>query len=355
MAGYDYGGAVIPWYEAPIARGYNYTWEKKPVAPPVEEVKQYIANENYQREKMQEGSGGLGGFLTSYVNPILDPMAADPIKTAAMLAAAVYAPYLIPVISGVDTAIAGGSPEDVIKSAAISYATQAVGGEIAGATGAEGFTGVTETGLPTLASETVGADVIGTTLLNEASSPTYDFSPEVPIQNVSPELDPTGSFAPYNPTPIYDFSPEVSVEQVSPELDPSSYPTPFEPAPVYDFSPDTPVENVSPELDPTGSMADSLNPSLKDIFKTLKTANTLKNLLTPQQRAAQALKMPQLTSLQNAQNTQQQANMANMLRGTQMAQTALPPIYKQANPFNFGQQNQPVQDTTALANLLRTA
>jgi hypothetical protein len=48
-------------------------------------------------------------------------------------------------------------------------------------------------------------------------------------------------------------------------------------------------------------------------------------------------------------------NMANMLRGTQLPQTALPPIYKQANPFNFGQQNQPVQDTTALANLLRTA
>lgn len=61
------------------------------------------------------------------------------------------------------------------------------------------------------------------------------------------------------------------------------------------------------------------------------------------------------TALNTAQNTQQQSNLANMLRGTQMAQTALPPIYKQANPFNFGQQNQPVQDTTALANLLRTA
>lgn len=61
------------------------------------------------------------------------------------------------------------------------------------------------------------------------------------------------------------------------------------------------------------------------------------------------------TALNTAQNTQQQSNLANMLRGTQMAQTALPPIYKQANPFNFGQQNQPVQDTNALANLLRTA
>ena len=73
--------------------------------------------------------------------------------------------------------------------------------------------------------------------------------------------------------------------------------------------------------------------------------------LTPQQQTQQL----QRTALQNAQNTQQQSNMANMLRGTQMAQTALPSIYKQANPFNFGQQNQPVQDTNALAKLLRTA
>ena len=85
----------------------------------------------------------------------------------------------------------------------------------------------------------------------------------------------------------------------------------------------------------------------KDVVDTLRTANTVKNVvkaLTPQEQA-----------LKNAQASQQQMNMANMLRGTQMAQTALPPIYKQANPFNFGQQNQPVQDTTALANLLRTA
>jgi len=61
------------------------------------------------------------------------------------------------------------------------------------------------------------------------------------------------------------------------------------------------------------------------------------------------------TALNTAQNTQQQSNMANMLRGTQMAQTALPAIYKQQNPFNFGQQNQPVQDVSELAKLLRTA
>lgn len=136
----DYNGAVIPWYERPLAGGFNYTWEEKPVAPPVPEIQQFIANETYIQEKMKEGSGGLGGFLTSYVNPVLDTAAADPLKTAAMLAASVYAPYLIPVIAGADTAIAGGDVEDVLKSAAIAYVSQAVGGEIKGALGgAEGI------------------------------------------------------------------------------------------------------------------------------------------------------------------------------------------------------------------------
>ena len=132
----DYGGAVIPWYERPLAGGFNYTWEEKPVAPPVPEIQQYIANETYIQEKMQEGSGGLGGFLTNIVNPILDPMAADPIKTAAIIAAtATGNAYLIPYIAGADTAIAGGSPEDVLKSAATAYVSQAVGGEISSALG----------------------------------------------------------------------------------------------------------------------------------------------------------------------------------------------------------------------------
>jgi hypothetical protein len=88
----------------------------------------------------------------------------------------------------------------------------------------------------------------------------------------------------------------------------------------------------------------SSTPSLSDALKAANTAKNVVKALTP---AEQALK--------NSQATQQQSNLANMLRGTQMAQTALPPIYKQANPFNFGQQNQPVQDVSALANLLRTA
>ena len=88
----------------------------------------------------------------------------------------------------------------------------------------------------------------------------------------------------------------------------------------------------------------STTPSLSDALKAANTAKNLVKALTP---AEQALK--------NSQATQQQSNLANMLRGAQMPQTALPPIYKQANPFNFGQQNQPVQDVSELAKLLRTA
>ena len=146
MATRDFGGAVIPWYEPVIVGSVNFVHEKMPANPPADEVQKYLANQAYVRSKRSEGNSGFGGFVDRYVNPILDPMAADPIKTAAMFAAAVYAPYLIPVIAGADTAIAGGSPEDVLKSAAIAYVTQAAGSEIAGATGSEGFTGASETG-----------------------------------------------------------------------------------------------------------------------------------------------------------------------------------------------------------------
>ena len=154
----DYGGAVIPWYEAPLAGGVNYTWQEKPAAPPIAEVRQYIANEQYQQEKMREGSGFLNDTLGNL----------NPIKIAAIVAATTAGmPYLIPAIAGADTAIQGGNIEDILKSAAISYATQAVGGEIAGA---GGFTGASETGLATLAGEGAAADVIGATLLNEVGT-----------------------------------------------------------------------------------------------------------------------------------------------------------------------------------------
>ena len=387
----DYGGEVIPWYDAPIIGATNFTWQPIPPNPSPEEIQKYIDNQKYQQMKMREGSG----FLNDFIGKL------EPIKIAAMIAATTAGmPYLIPVIAGADTAIKGGNVEDVLKSAAVAYATQAIGSEIAN-TG--GFTGVSETGLPTLAGEGIASDV-GATLLNEAGTTGLDTALDViPIDQaisipdvvtpdvltaddlytgqamtdlttpsdttkladlvrayetpteLTPTLDPNLiDVAPDNipiATPTYDFSPNVPVEQVSPELNPTgSLQTP-EPAPVYDFSPETPIEQVSPELDTTGTLSDSLNPTLKDVYKTLKTANTVRKILTPQEKLAQTLKTP----LQTAQASQQQTNLANVLRGTQLPQTALPAIYKQANPFNFGQQNQPVQDTNALANLLRTA
>jgi hypothetical protein len=88
----------------------------------------------------------------------------------------------------------------------------------------------------------------------------------------------------------------------------------------------------------------------KPMYETTETTP-----LTKPKLLSNILKSSLPQSLKTAQASQQQSNLANILRGTQMPQTALPSIYKQANPFNFGQQNQPVQDTTALANLLRTA
>jgi len=217
-----------------------------------------------------------------------------------------------------------------------------LGPELLAAEGA-GFTGATETGLATLAGEGAATDLAGTTLLGEAGL-TGAAESGIGEAFTSPIVD--APISQYELSPITDFSPNVPIESVSPEFDPTgSLQTP-QPTPTYDFSPNTPIEQVSPELDPTGSLANT-GITGKNVLDTLRAANTVKNVvkaLTPQEQA-----------LKNAQTSQQQMNMANMLRGTQMPQTALPPIYKQANPFNFGQQNQPVQDTTALANLLRTA
>jgi len=88
----------------------------------------------------------------------------------------------------------------------------------------------------------------------------------------------------------------------------------------------------------------------KPMYETTETAT-----LTKPKLLSNILKSSLPQSLKTAQASQQQSNLANILRGTQMPQTALPSIYKQANPFNFGQQNQPVQDVSELAKLLRTA
>lgn len=67
----------------------------------------------------------------------------------------------------------------------------------------DGFTSVSETGLATLPNEGMQTDLPGTTLLEDIglytdgfdAAPRYDFSPETPVLDVSPELDPTGSLA----------------------------------------------------------------------------------------------------------------------------------------------------------------
>jgi hypothetical protein len=86
-------------------------------------------------------------------------------------------------------------------------------------------------------------------------SPRYDFSPEVPIQSVPPEYDPTGS--------LYTEAR----------------------APIYDFSPTTPVQYVSPELDPTGSLAKASGISTMDV---LRGVNLAKGLLSSGQEQAAA-------------------------------------------------------------------
>ena len=382
----DYNGAVIPWYERPLAGGFNYTWEEKPVAPPVPEIQQYIANETYIQQKMQEGNGGIGGFLSNVVNPILDPMAADPIKTAAMLAAAVFAPELIPLIAGADTAIAGGTPEDVIKSAAIAYATQAVGQEIGSAIGGENI------GLP---SETPYVDLPDGEVLLSANVP----PPALP-DDASRLAQMLKEFE--NPTeltgPTIDVADKVSIENArmvdsqAPIMPNNLQDTAYLDPGLIDVAPDN-VTISTPNISGTnqigtnigqvggGLVGSNIGGIVNPVNQPNLSAGELTVTGTPEPRPYEPyednyptqpdattdptstqspkIKLGNLlkstSALPKSYTTQQQSNLANVLRGTQMPQSLLPSIYKQANPFNFGQQNQPVQDTNALAKLLRTA
>ena len=394
----DYGGAVIPWYERPLAGGFNYTWEEKPPDPPPPEVQQYIANETYIQEKMQEGGGGIGGFLTNVVNPILDPMAADPIKTAAMLAAAVFAPELIPIIAGADTAIAGGTPEDVIKSAAKAYVTQAIGSEIGSAIGGgENISLPSETPYVDLPDGEVllSANVPPPALPDDASrlaqmlkefenpreltGPTIDVADRVSIENArivdsqAPIMPNKLQNTAYLDPGLIDVAPDnvtISTPNISGtnqigtnigqvgggiigsniggggrgiggtgvkpnlsagELTVSGNRDTFDPWDNPEPPPYEPYEDNYPtQPDETVDKTTTQSPKIK-LGNLLKSTNAL------------------------PKSTQQQYNLANALRGSQMPQSLLPSIYKQANPFNFGQQASPVQDVSALAKLLRTA
>jgi len=404
----DYGGAVIPWYERPLAGGFNYTWEEKPPDPPPPEVQQYVANETYIQEKMQEGNGGIGGFLTNYINPVLDTAASDPIKTAAMLVASVVAPELIPIIAGADTAIAGGTPEDILKSAATAYVSQAVGGEIKDFVGGLGgadislpsetpyvdlpdgefllIPNVPPPALPDDASRLAQmlkefenpTELTGQTI-DVASNPTVELGnatvdeslglPNVPkdLQNEA-FLDPSLiDVAPENvtiatpePTPYFDISPTFPTLNVSPEYDPNAYlPTDLGGLDVP-FNTNAPTDLSAGELTVSGTQ-DTFDPwdnPEPPPYTPFEENFPIQEEVKPDTTAkTNAIKLGNLlkSSLQQSALTQQKLNLSNALRGSQMPQTALPSIYKQPNPFNFGQQNQPVQDTNALVKLLRTA
>ena len=171
------------------------------------------------------------------------------------------------------------------------------------------------------------------------ATPYFDASPTFPTLDVSPEYDPNaylptnlggytgiptdlgGLDVPFDTTAPTDLTAgELTVSGTQDTFDPWDNP---EPLPYTPFEEDFPLQEETTPL-----------------TKPKILSNILKS--TP-------------SALPKAIATQQQSNLANILRGSQMPQTALPPIYKQANPFNFGQQATPVQDTTALAKLLRTA
>ena len=182
----------------------------------------------------------------------------------------------------------------------------------------------------------------------------YDASPTFPTINVSPEYDPSaylptnlGGFdnipsnlgtnvgggtqdlggldVPFN-TPTDLSAGELTVTGERPYVPfEENFPLPYEP-----FEEDFPLQTETTET----------TTETTPVTKPKLLSNILKS--TP-------------SALPKAIASQQQSNLANILRGSQMQQTALPAIYKQANPFNFGQQATPVQDVSALAKLLRTA
>ena len=123
----DLGGREIPWYAGAPIGARNYTQQERPAVLSAQDIQNYIEYERNLDAKMREGNG-LFNDIVGNLNPI---------KIAAMVAASTAGmPYLIPAIAGADTALQGGNIEDVLKSAAISAATQGVGSEISSAIGA---------------------------------------------------------------------------------------------------------------------------------------------------------------------------------------------------------------------------
>jgi hypothetical protein len=281
----DYGGAVIPWYESPLIGGFNYTWQERPPEAPVQ-------------DKSTWGQGGGGGGLFGGFFENLDDAVNQAIPGGWATVASIAVPQLAPLltgatltatqaaalaagVSGTSSIIEGDPIEVALQKAALSGAGS-YGSQYLLGGGTEGFTGASETGLATLPGEGVAADLAGTTILGDLG---LEGATESAIGEAftTPVVD--APINQYELSPRYDFSPNVPIEYVSPEYDPTGSLYTEARAPIYDFSPTTPVEYVSPELDPTGSLATSGGISAMDV---LRGVNAAKGLLGSGQEQAVA-------------------------------------------------------------------
>ena len=278
----DLGGREIPWYAGAPIGARNYTQQERPAVLSAQDIQNYIEYERNLDAKMREGNG--------WFNDIVGNL--NPIKIAAMVAASTAGmPYLIPAIAGADTALQGGNIEDVLKSAAISAATQAVGGQIPGA---EGFSDVSETGLATLAGEGVAADV-GATLLNDigTSNLLSETGSEIGAYTTPVDNPVYGDFYDAKPlTDPYTGQPFGSIQDplVDNYMDgfTSTSETGLATLPEEGMQPDLPGTTILGDLGLAGAVETPIPSSSISISQALRGLNLAKGLLGGGQESAAA-------------------------------------------------------------------
>lgn len=83
-------------------------------------------------ETVVDAASDVVTFVGDTAEAIVQGAVDDPLGTIAKIGTAIYAPYLLPVVSAVDVVAHGGDIGDALTSAAMSYVGSAVGGELAG-------------------------------------------------------------------------------------------------------------------------------------------------------------------------------------------------------------------------------
>ena len=83
-------------------------------------------------ETVVEAASDVVTFVADTAEAVVQGAVDDPLGTIAKIGTAIYAPYLLPVVSAVDVVAHGGDIGDALTSAAMSYVGSAVGGELAG-------------------------------------------------------------------------------------------------------------------------------------------------------------------------------------------------------------------------------